>query len=260
MFFYLLVVFIICVTCWMLYIKLSRNPRDRIDTKELIKAWETKMPREIKEHDARDFELPLEYQEPTISDTSSIVVNKRTVVDQERISSFGNGVSQLKLFGTASKAKLLKTPIKSRYTPIERRPRQFAASLLKIYIHYPDNSTVNGGQLVSSLNKVGLTYGDMSIFHYFSEENEIETIFSAASMVEPGTFDLTKIQALKTPGVVLFVNPNLSVDTFKGFGLMLEKAKRLALLLKADLFRSPGVGWTEEYENEVLIELGAFNG
>ena len=66
---------------------------------------------------------------------------------------------------------------------------------------------LSGSNLLETLLQAGLRYGAMGIFHrHAQEEGEGPVLFSLANLVNPGTFDLKTISAVKTPGVTLFLN------------------------------------------------------
>ncbi len=61
-----------------------------------------------------------------------------------------------------------------------------------------------GGQaLLELLLEAGMSFGEMDIFHRLDNANE--PLFSLASAVEPGTFDLAAMDRFSTPGVTLFM-------------------------------------------------------
>ena len=60
-----------------------------------------------------------------------------------------------------------------------------------------------GVALCRLFQKHGLRYGDMNIFHAKGEDGR--ALYSVASAVEPGTFDLSDIENYATPGVSFFM-------------------------------------------------------
>ena len=60
----------------------------------------------------------------------------------------------------------------------------------------------SGQQLRDALEAEGLQHGKYDVFHHLSENGT--SIFSIASMVEPGTFDLEHMNGSAYPGVTLF--------------------------------------------------------
>ncbi|AKX44280.1 hypothetical protein AKN87_03620 [Thiopseudomonas alkaliphila] len=93
-----------------------------------------------------------------------------------------------------------------------------------------------GPDLLQSILSNGLRYGDMDIFHrYTNMTGHGDTLFSMANAVAPGTFDLETINDFKTPAVSFFMQlPGPSAPA-EAFELMLEAATHLATSLGGDL-------------------------
>lgn len=66
----------------------------------------------------------------------------------------------------------------------------------------PPLERFEGKRLVEALQAAGLQHGKFAIFHRTTAEGA--TVFSVASLVEPGTFDLERIEGRRFPGVSLF--------------------------------------------------------
>ena len=66
----------------------------------------------------------------------------------------------------------------------------------------PPLERFGGNELVEALLAAGLEHGKFSIFHKSTPEGA--TLFSVASLVEPGTFDLERVATRRFPGVSLF--------------------------------------------------------
>jgi len=94
----------------------------------------------------------------------------------------------------------------------------------------------SGKKLLDALNQAHLSYGEMQIFHRHQNiDGTGAVVFSLASAIEPGYFEISKIETYQTPGLTLFfttTRPNQSVAAFE---LMLRTAKQLAERLDADL-------------------------
>ena len=79
---------------------------------------------------------------------------------------------------------------------------------------------INGQPLLESLLSLGFAYGDMNIFHCQDENGVVQ--FSLTNAVEPGSFDLEKIQELVTPGVTLFMRAHELEQPLECFHQMLN--------------------------------------
>lgn len=94
----------------------------------------------------------------------------------------------------------------------------------------------NGGKLLQSLLKSGMRFGDMSIFHRYANDNGTGRIqFSLANGVEPGIFDIDKIDRSAIPVVSFFMGLPGPKEPVKAFTQMVETAKQLAFDLGGEL-------------------------
>jgi cell division protein ZipA len=90
----------------------------------------------------------------------------------------------------------------------------------------------NGADIIVAAEKAGLEFGDMDIFHRTVERSaEFGPVFSAANMVKPGSFDMTRVDSLKTPGLTLFMTLPGPLPALDAWDAMLPTAQRLAELL-----------------------------
>ena len=88
-----------------------------------------------------------------------------------------------------------------------------------------------GSQINSSAQAMGLTFGEMNIFHYKSHGRNI---FGLANMLEPGYFDADTIHDLRTSGLTVFMKIK-GDDPLDDLTEMLQRSYQLAGLLGARL-------------------------
>lgn len=90
-----------------------------------------------------------------------------------------------------------------------------------------------GPVLVDAIESMGMIYGEMEIFHLYSDN---APLFSLVNMVKPGTFDMPTIDTFTTPGVSLFIQlPNKQGNGLEAFDTMLDVAQRLTAALGGTL-------------------------
>lgn len=89
-------------------------------------------------------------------------------------------------------------------------------------------------EIQRAAKEVDLHYGEMGIYH--RETAAKRTLFSMASMVEPGTFPQGKKADFATPGLTLFAQIPGPRDGIAVFSDMLMTAERMATLLDAVLY------------------------
>lgn len=86
-----------------------------------------------------------------------------------------------------------------------------------------------GPALVDALERTGLRHGMHGIYHWIVSAHSGSTpMFSVANMVEPGRFDLDRVESMETPGVAMFMQLPGPFDGLTAFEQMLETARRLA--------------------------------
>jgi cell division protein ZipA len=81
-------------------------------------------------------------------------------------------------------------------------PKPLEEKIVTLRLGAPPLERFDGGKLLESLRAVGLEFGKFSIFHKTTAAGA--TLYSVASLVEPGTFDLERIASQRFPGVSLF--------------------------------------------------------
>lgn len=114
-----------------------------------------------------------------------------------------------------------------------------------------------GDELVLSLRGIGLRHGQFGIFHRYDGNDESRTVFSAASLVEPGSFDLANIKEQEIPGISMFLVLPGPIDGIEAFDLMMESARALAQSLDGDLLDESGSNLSiqrERYLREEVIQ------
>ena len=120
-----------------------------------------------------------------------------------------------------------------------------------------DKKPFQGDELILSMRGIGLRHGKFGIFHRYDGNDESRTIFSAASLVEPGSFDLTNIKDQQIPGISLFLVLPGPVDSVDGFDLMMAAARALSQSLDGELLDESGSTLSiqrERYLREEIIQ------
>jgi cell division protein ZipA len=114
----------------------------------------------------------------------------------------------------------------------KRPPQMPVERIVSLFVIARDGHHFNGADLIVAAEKAGLEYGDMGIYHRLVDgKRELGPIFSVANMVKPGSFDLTRLEALNTPGLSFFMALPGPVTALDAWDTMLPTAQRLAELL-----------------------------
>jgi len=120
-----------------------------------------------------------------------------------------------------------------------------------------DKEAFAGDELVLSLRGIGMRHGKFGIFHRYEGINEDEVVYSVASLVEPGNFDLSNIKDQKIPGVSIFMVLPGPLDGAEAFDFMMTAARALAQTLNAELLDETGSTLSiqrERYLREEIIQ------
>ncbi len=91
-----------------------------------------------------------------------------------------------------------------------------------------------GEDLINALRRQGLRYGEMNIFHRVENTTKAK-LYSVANLVEPGTFDLSDVEQLSSPGMSFFLQLPGPDDASGAFEDMLNAAHQVALELGGEL-------------------------
>ncbi len=115
-----------------------------------------------------------------------------------------------------------------------------------------------GDDLILSLRGIGMRHGKFGIFHQYDGNDDSRTVFSAASLVEPGSFDLANIKDQEIPGISLFLVLPGPIDSVDAFDRLMAAARAIAQTLDAELLDESGSTLSiqrERYMREEVIEF-----
>ena len=109
-----------------------------------------------------------------------------------------------------------------------RKPEMFVV----IYVLALDEPFLGQG-LVEVLLDSGMTFGEMDIFHQLDDRGA--QLFSLASAVEPGTFNMSSLDQFSTPGVILFMRLHELAAPLQVLDSMLSVANIVAQELNGEV-------------------------
>jgi len=133
-----------------------------------------------------------------------------------------------------------------------------AQKIVTLRIVAREKKAFQGDELILSMRGIGLRHGKFGIFHRYDGNDESRTIFSAASLVGPGSFDLANIKEQQIPGISLFLVLPGPVDCVEGFDLMMAAARALTQSLDGELLDESGSSLSiqrERYLREEIIQF-----
>ncbi len=122
---------------------------------------------------------------------------------------------------------------------IGKRKSETYEKLVMLYLAAKSGHTISGAELVLAAEKVGLIHGHHNIYHRLADSSTGgEPVFSMANVIQPGYFELDRIDTLITPGVSFFLTLPGPVSAVQAWDSMLPIAERMAQLLDAVLLDS----------------------
>jgi cell division protein ZipA len=115
-----------------------------------------------------------------------------------------------------------------------------------------------GEQLIMALREAGLRHGRYGIFHRPADTDPDMALFSVASLVEPGSFDLARLRTDHYPGVSLFLAIPGPPDVVAAFDLMVDTARTLAETLGGELLDEQGSTLSIQRQRYIREEIIQF--
>lgn len=128
------------------------------------------------------------------------------------------------------------------------------SDIVVLYILPKGEQRLIGSQINSSAQAMGLSFGEMNIFHF---KRGGRSIFSLANMLEPGSFDPNTIHDLKTTGLTVFMQIK-GQDPLDDLTEMLQRSYQLAGLLNARLCNHRRQPLTEQDAENYRAQVRAF--
>lgn len=113
-----------------------------------------------------------------------------------------------------------------------------------------------GSRLLETLQAESLQHGKYDVFHRLHDDGA--SIFSVASMVEPGTFELEKMPGAEYPGVTLFAQLPGPVPGMHALNELVACARRLQQTLGGTLQDDRGVPLTVHRIERLRQEVREF--
>ncbi len=119
----------------------------------------------------------------------------------------------------------------------EARQQNNEHQIITFLIKAAPGKTFFGDKILAATDVVGMKFGDMNIFHHHGAEGmeSGQSIFSLASMYEPGYFDLENMETYQTKGLTLFMQLPAPMDNIQAFDLLQETAMQLADSLQGEI-------------------------
>ncbi|MBS0358284.1 MAG: cell division protein ZipA [Proteobacteria bacterium] len=126
---------------------------------------------------------------------------------------------------TISQAEL-QAKTQNRKTSKKTAPRN--DQILTMHLYASPGEEFQGYELLQALLSNGMRFGEMNIFHRYQDINgHGPVLFSMASAVEPGTFDIENMGAFSCPALTFFMRLTGDLNEMRVFELLLDTVRQL---------------------------------
>lgn len=113
-----------------------------------------------------------------------------------------------------------------------KRTTQDFDKIVSLFVAARAGEQLRGEDIVVAAEKTGLVFGHMNVFHRLVEGHpERGPIFSMASIIKPGSFDMANIRAMETPAIAFFLTLPAPLTALDAWEKMLPTVQRMAELL-----------------------------
>ncbi|WP_312109230.1 cell division protein ZipA [Stenotrophomonas indicatrix] len=113
-----------------------------------------------------------------------------------------------------------------------KRATQDFDKIVSLFVAARAGEQLRGEDIVVAAEKTGLVFGHMNVFHRLVEGHpERGPIFSMASIMKPGSFDMGNIRAMETPAIAFFLTLPAPLTALDAWEKMLPTVQRMAELL-----------------------------
>ena len=115
---------------------------------------------------------------------------------------------------------------------VGKRANQDFDKIVSLYVAARAGEMLRGEDIVVAAEKTGLVFGHMNVFHRLVEgHSERGPIFSMASIMKPGSFDMTHIREMETPAIAFFLTLPAPLTALDAWEKMLPTVQRMGELL-----------------------------
>lgn len=137
--------------------------------------------------------------------------------------------------------------------------KEIEGKVYSLIIQAPENHCYKGSDLMPLFLSQGLKFGEMNIFHRYENmgKNPGDAIVSLANAVEPGTFNLDKIDSFTTPALAIFSTFSGGAEYLNHYKNLVKTAEFLVQELGGRLLEKSGSIYSKEMHNKRLQEISS---
>lgn len=112
-------------------------------------------------------------------------------------------------------------------------PESELPSLIQLAIVARTREGFKGPLLVKTLERLGLEYGAMEIYHRYDAVTG-NRLYSVANMVEPGIFPKKNLDTLRCPGLLFFIQPRELAYPLEAFEDLIQTFHKISAALDGE--------------------------
>lgn len=128
--------------------------------------------------------------------------------------------------------------------------------IVVLYILAPENRPFTGPAVVRAVEGADLIFGRKKVYHRVAPgDPKQQTVYGLANMVEPGWFEMARINELRTPGLSLFLSLPGPLDGVSAWDDMLRTSRRIAAELGGRLCDADRAALTEHKAMRIRDEV-----
>lgn len=100
--------------------------------------------------------------------------------------------------------------------------------VIALTVMAPKGRLFTGRAIKNALDNQDLHFGEMQIYHRYHAGNRKQPVFSAANIIDPGTFLPAELISMKTPGLLLFARLPGPINGMAIFDALMDAAEGIA--------------------------------
>ena len=137
--------------------------------------------------------------------------------------------------------------------------QEIETEVLVVSVVMPEGHLMSGAVLLPCLLTLGMKFGDMEIFHRHEDNaGNGKVTFSLANMMNPGTFDLDKMENFATQGVTMFMTLPNAASPFEVFENMMAAARTLSQEFNGQILDEKRSVMTKQTEQHYISKIREF--
>lgn len=106
--------------------------------------------------------------------------------------------------------------------------------IVSLYVAARAGQVLRGEDVVVAAEKTGMIFGHMQVYHRLLEgKPEAGPVFSMASILKPGSFDMATVSQIETPAIAFFLTLPAPLPALDAWEKMEPTVQRMAELLDA---------------------------